>query len=796
MGLFFKFWTGILSMAKIKKTLKILAVTLFILSTFIIGLLVWTIAYPKTAWNVTSHYLLPSDLNIAWEKINFRSHKISFLHYDISWSMENLSIEKSEPNLKIHADVVAAKLNLNPFSKNEWVAIETLKIHLKEKGHLRISQNKEPNPESQQSFFQTLESSVQSLGYANRGASVKNLDIQILEFVLFADDNPPMTLSASVLKDLSTENRILVKHEMTQDKLHLKVEGHLETQNLETKNSFLTAQLFYDSDKINFQSTVVGSYDGSQIKFNLSPVLKIGNGKSALNIDSKLELVLTEAQASLAGTANLKNAPGPIVSLQNISILVKMPMQNDRTWSLSPSDFKIAAPVDLFLINKDMRKPFEKACRCKMPESFQTQIEGQVWMDAYMSNSLEKEKIVNARMSLESIENKLFQADVAAGIIIYKENNQFVYEPTTDSHIKIFSFQGLRGFLDSKGVLIPAPLDILEGTLDLTAKAPVSQKDTRVVTQVFLDANLGSKNQKVDIALKASLDFSKALDDLKIDLKALIKTLKIELPPLDPILGFPSVIKDSRFLKKPRPSKNAKSHFTVHINSQIETESPGAIQLLTPLAKPNIPISLNVLTSDKRDPKASIKIEPFLISYLRRNIFVEKFEIKVKGSGENESPMEGRLRIEQGGYNVYINLAGTTDSPNVHLTSDPYLPEPDIISVLLYGRVTKNLAEGDAQTAGSVNAAVADRAIGIFGLWAFAVTPIQSFSYNPITKVYVATVKLGSGLTAGVGTNWEESTNLELRKRISNRWVLTASWSEASDSDRGEKLVLRWERRF
>ena len=51
-------------------------------------------------------------------------------------------------------------------------------------------------------------------------------------------------------------------------------------------------------------------------------------------------------------------------------------------------------------------------------------------------------------------------------------------------------------------------------------------------------------------------------------------------------------------------------------------------------------------------------------------------------------------------------------------------------------------------------------------------------------------------LTAGIGTNWEEATRLELRKRVSRRWMLTASWTPNEEGDITEKLVLQWEKRF
>ena len=57
--------------------------------------------------------------------------------------------------------------------------------------------------------------------------------------------------------------------------------------------------------------------------------------------------------------------------------------------------------------------------------------------------------------------------------------------------------------------------------------------------------------------------------------------------------------------------------------------------------------------------------------------------------------------------------------------------------------------------AGNVEAAVVDRAVGLIGIWTFASTPIKGFSYNPVTKVYTATVAVSA---PAVGTSFTSVT--------------------------------------
>jgi hypothetical protein len=292
---------------------------------------------------------------------------------------------------------------------------------------------------------------------------------------------------------------------------------------------------------------------------------------------------------------------------------------------------------------------------------------------------------------------------------------------------------------------------------------------------------------------------------LDVVVKLLVDALYLQLPPLEPLAGMPPLAHDARVQMAPKPApvaapaprKKASDAFKVQMYFSVRTSSPGAIRLLSDLAKPYVPISVSVDRAANGDLTGNVSLEPFAISYLRREVRIEHLRVLMDERDPNTFPVDGRFRIDQTEYKVFIDIAGTIRSPSIRLSSEPYLPRNDIISVLLYDRTSKSLVSGDAETAGSFEAAMADRAIGLFGLWAFASTPIRSFTYNPVTKVYSATVQLADGLTAGVGTNWEEAASFEVRKRVSRRWVLTASWSpsEVSTNQVG-KLVLQWEKRF
>jgi hypothetical protein len=338
----------------------------------------------------------------------------------------------------------------------------------------------------------------------------------------------------------------------------------------------------------------------------------------------------------------------------------------------------------------------------------------------------------------------------------------------------------------------------------LRAKAPVRVSYdggfvSALNTEALLDADLISKHQKVNLHSKAFVQVDQGFHHAGVNVKTRIEHLELELPPFEPIAGVPKLVRDSRIKLKPaKPAKVSAAKFSVTLDLSVETAGPGAVKLYSELAKPFVPLEFKVEEHSPGAPTGQVRVLPFTVEYLRRKLAVDSLTLGLGEASTHEFPLSGDFHVDQTDYKVMIHVGGTTGSPQIQLSSDPYLERADVISVLLYDRTSDELSSGDAETVGNVQGALADKAIGLFGLWLFAATPIRSFTYNPVTKVYSASVSLGGGLTASVGTNWEQSAMLEVRKRISRRWVVTATYSPSEDDPERKigKLTLQWERRF
>lgn len=233
----------------------------------------------------------------------------------------------------------------------------------------------------------------------------------------------------------------------------------------------------------------------------------------------------------------------------------------------------------------------------------------------------------------------------------------------------------------------------------------------------------------------------------------------------------------------------------VEIAMHVRSSKEDSIQLLYPLAHPSIPLSLSLDYKSGSPVTGEINLSSFGIEYLRRRSQVERFKFSINHPA-GVFPVDARMRVDQFPYKIYIDILGNLKSPQVVLSSDPYLDRSDIISVLIYGRPSDQLVSGDAKTVGSFDAAMADRAIGLVGLWALSSTPIQSFSYNQLSQQYSAQLKLSDDTSLSVGTNWEQAASLEVQKRLSDHWMIDASLEPTEEEQQTRKLRLQWEDRF
>lgn len=359
---------------------------------------------------------------------------------------------------------------------------------------------------------------------------------------------------------------------------------------------------------------------------------------------------------------------------------------------------------------------------------------------------------------------------------------------------------------------IPAPFSALKGSVALK----VNQPDGRFLNDqipVVFKTNLDSSEQTFKTDSQATLQFRKTGDRIKVDGSTHIDSFRFTLPDLKVLEPAPIIKNDSRLMsgsdvnvlkKKPMPLavKSQKSQIDEEDDapSKIDltwkvTTAPSGIRVFHPILKPNAAAEVTWTISDQ--PHGSLELRPFDIEYLKRGAEVKKLRF-YQNAGDPNFHYEGKLVVKKTDYTIFIEIIQDGEKPKVVLSSNPPLEDSDIVSVLLFNQTTAQLDSTDQNSSvASTQAAVANRALGLFSILALSSTPIEAVNFNPATGVYSARVKLANGLTATVGTDWDKSQEVALRKRLGRNFVLSTILQNNPDTNtETRKTLIEWFKRF
>lgn len=761
-----------------------------ILTTVLVLLGIWIWADPQRAWRVVEKRLLPADLSITWHDLDFAARAESLTRWHFHLAIVELNLNKTAPALHIPLEKLAVDLSIRFFSPSYEIALQSLELIGRQP--IVLSLPAKPSSTSEpQGPAQWLPQVRHTLDQMQKHLHAGRLDVHLpdLKVLWSPEQSAKASVQITKLADREQIDFALTAQEILPALSQIDFQGQLQLEP-GADNAFLTSHIRVRGPQVKLAGQLTSRFQAPEMVAHFKGTLHAGK---TIEARPQVQLAMGPKQAKIEFQTSLQGVPGPLPSFANIRGEVTLPFAPNSSWSNQPAQFDIGTEIALFFIAKNMRPPFEKACQCRIPETLRARLRGKVWPSHIGVESQRSLPVVDAELSLAPVASRLIDLNLGARLVVERQQERYIYRTNFNSLLVLRSFQGLRRFLDTKGVIIPAPLAVLDGEIKVEANGPVRFSQAGLETPIRVAVALRSPQQSVRAEAVVGVRVHSRWRQVHLDVRTKIQDLQLELPPLDPLVALPRLTPDPRLLRAQQTSLQP-VRFT--FSFAVESEQPNAIRILSELARPYVPLTLKL--EQNRDERAGfVELGRFDIRYLRRTMKVESLRVDlVDVDGEGSFPIDGRVQVQQTDYQIFIRLRGTTRAPMLTLSSRPYLPRSEIISVLLFDRTSDHLVGADSETVGSVEAAMADRAIGLLGLWAFSSTPIRSFSYNAITKVYGARLLLDEGLTAEIGTDWESTTNVEVRKRLSRRWVLTASWAPSQEQDEVGKVVLQWERRF
>jgi len=777
-----------------KTFLKILAASVVLVLLVVVGIGVYIVRHPQDTWAVIEKHFLPNDLKVSWQVLDFQPGSLGDRNWKPFIVFENLCLKKQDPSLEFCLDrlEITSQLSLAKLLKPQ-LTILNLKASSKHLNYFRPSQTTEKKSEAELNFHEQALLWQKRLASYSKYLRVEAVDVVVEQFELRSNEGPPLLFQVS-LQGLDVIEMAQIEIGIEKKSvLQIHLQGDLSLQRwMEAQGPVLQMRgdAIFSKVHLRLPEMRLEWLDKEKLQITANAIVKYAK----MTFTGDLKALLHEKDFETNLNAVVQGLEKPFDHLKPIQATVHMPQEKGNLWPKEKTTFQARTQAPLFFVSAQRRAQVEKACKCEIPEELTASVSGYGFLKTYF-DALDGE-LMEVQARVQNLNNSLFHTRIAADLKVLRQEKEFIFKPQINSQIDLNSFQGFALLMKEQKIAVPAPLSQLDGKISLNVQGPLDENDKHWSVPFNARVNLKSDQQRVDVTStgQVALDLKTNLVDVVVDV--LLKNIVLQLPPLDPMYGIPKIAPDRRFeIKQPQALQTKKSKYKLRLAIRVHTEQPDGIRLLHPLAKPSVPVGVDIRYQSGSPMTGQITLSSFGIEYLRRRSTIESLQMGLNQPVGN-FPIKGRFRVDQSLYKIYVDILGNLKSPQIVLSSDPYLDRSDIISVLLYGRTNDQLVAADAKTVGSFDAAVADRAIGLFGLWALSSTPIQSFSYNQLSQQYMAQVRLSDDTSLSVGTNWEQAASLELQKRLSDRWMISASLEPTDHEQQTRKLRLQWEDRF
>ncbi len=379
--------------------------------------------------------------------------------------------------------------------------------------------------------------------------------------------------------------------------------------------------------------------------------------------------------------------------------------------------------------------------------------------------------------------------------------NAWIAEAEVGLNVRVPYFQNVVARLQHGPWAVPAPFHVLNGMADLRldGKTTLDQNFKQGKFPFKFQTLLNSRAQKLDLkgdgVFTLDQNKGKTAPDLQFDL--VLSNVALELPRLD-WSAPPPLFPDSRIRQSIKTIKNVesqKSHSAFHYQLTFHTDPKQPAKIISNLAQSPIPVRIDLKIGDSTPLQGIIKIDGFPTEVFRRQAKIDHFLLGLS-SPSQESTIYGLVSVNYADYLIIIKIDGTLDKPQIHLSSEPSLPETQLIAVLLFGRPLDELDSDQGNSVGSTRAALTDGAIGLASFYVLASTPIESVGYDPTTGQVMAKVRLGDGTSLNLGRD-ADSSKVGIRKRLGKFWTIeTSVGANATRTGEVATAYLQWSHRY
>lgn len=341
---------------------------------------------------------------------------------------------------------------------------------------------------------------------------------------------------------------------------------------------------------------------------------------------------------------------------------------------------------------------------------------------------------------------------------------------------------------------VPAPFHVLRGPWHLAAEGewrPRSGLGLRLDGATHWEG--AGQRLNAELAGTWQTTSSGAGPDGQFEVR--LRQLRLALPPIS-ILSPPRILSDRRIrrgFRNESPRIRAGSVEPSWVVRLGKKEPSDPVEVLSNLGRSAIGVRPRLEIHPGGALQGVIDLDSFPLSWMRRDAQVEQFRFELNPH-RPDVPIQGKVKFFTADYRVDLRVSGSLEEPEIHLESEPAVPEEQLWSVLLFGRTFDDLDSWETESVGDTRAAVADRALSLAALYLLTATPVEGMTYDPSSGAVGLRLKLGQGASLRLGTNAEQRAVWGLRKRVGRSWTLIGGVGE--DRPGVGQALLEWSRRY
>lgn len=374
------------------------------------------------------------------------------------------------------------------------------------------------------------------------------------------------------------------------------------------------------------------------------------------------------------------------------------------------------------------------------------------------------------------------------------------------ANLKVPDFVVWKDLFEKTPYAIPAPLHVLKGEVLLQAEAHLPDLSSPLSATAQVQTRLSSQTQKLWTKTEATVSTTGAIPQLTgvtVAVQSTLEDIRLEAPPLR-LEPPPQILPDKRFVlnaeqvasSKPEisaPALKDKLPFTLSWTVDVKTAKP--ILISSSLLPQNIPVAVDLHIEDSGLMKGSVAVQSFPFEIFRKKAVVKNVDL-IFHANSRVPELSGQINYANPEVDIRILLLGNLEKPRIEFESDPPLNRQQIVSVLLFNKSLDELNEEEVNSTASMSRAMSDGAFGLFSLLFLSSTPIQSVSYNPVTKSYTARVRLDDSTTLSMGSDFSEERQFTVRRRLGGPWSIRTELRQTDERPDVVLTLLEWLKRF